>query len=105
AVVVCGVVEHFRRIPSGDDAACAAIARTGRRYRVLTVEAAWFAGKQALAILEGAAVLAVGEGAAAPDECEGLDRFGRQPCVRGQGRLGAGLWRAAEQRTQQRTQQ
>src|SRR5690606_40790295 len=70
AVVIGGVVEHLGRVAAGDDAARATVARAGRGHRVFAVVAARLGAHQAFAVLEGGAVLAVGEWPGALDRSE-----------------------------------
>ena len=61
-----------------DLAAGAAVARAGRRHGVFAVIAARLRRQEPLPVLEHRAVLAVGEGAALPDQRDRLHRLGRQ---------------------------
>jgi hypothetical protein len=80
--VIVGVVVDHRWVTTADDAARAAITRSGCGHGVFSVVARGLVRQQALAIVEYAAVLAIREGAAVLDQGQGLDGFRGQAGVR-----------------------
>ena len=76
--MVVGVIPGIRRVAAGDDALCATMAQPGCIHGVFAVIAARALWQLALAVAEGAAVLAMRVGPAALDQCDGLACLGRQ---------------------------